>query len=79
MFANHACVLVDFELWMNAENCGIGISVGREPIKREVRCIRDPMIQRFELFALKRALFAVGFELDDDALLLDVGDSKPLV
>lgn len=67
---------------MKRQDGWIRIGVGRESIEVEaVRLIGDPSVQRLELVALKRAcLVDVAVQkLDDDPLLLYVGDMESVM
>jgi hypothetical protein len=60
----------------------VGIGIGEEPIKLEaVFLVHDTAIERLELVALEwpRLVDVVVEKLDDDPMLLDVGDTEPIV
>jgi hypothetical protein len=65
---------------MDTPHGGIRIRFRWETVKLEsIVSVLDPMVKRLELVALKRSLLAGVVELDDDAVFLDIGETKPFV
>ena len=79
---DHALLFINFEPWVDTQDCWIRVGIRRQPIKlKAVRFISDTSRQRLELVVLQRScLITLAVEkLDDDTVFLDIGDAKPVV